>query len=80
MTLRSDRELANTERKLRILEESLEEARIDPDEDEHVREVTMESLTRLINQLKEEIARYKAHRPRERGVDADELAVPRSER
>jgi hypothetical protein len=63
MTLRSDRELANTKRKLRLLEEGLEEARTDPHEDEHVREVTMESLKRFINQLKEEIARYEAHQP-----------------
>ncbi len=63
MSLRNDRELANTRRKLILLEESLEEARTDSDEDEHVREVTMESLKRLINQLKEEIARYEAHQP-----------------
>ena len=66
MNLTSDRELANTKRKLRLLEESFEEARTDPDEDEHVREVTMESLKRLINQFKEEIARYEAHQPSRR--------------
>jgi hypothetical protein len=63
MSLRNDRELTNTKRKLRLLEESLEEVRTDPDEDEHVREVTMESLIRLINQLQEEIVRYEAHQP-----------------
>jgi hypothetical protein len=61
MSLGSEQELANTKRKLRLLEDGLEEARTDPDEDEHVREVTIESLTRLINQFKEEIARYEAH-------------------
>jgi hypothetical protein len=61
MSLTSDRELATTKRKLLLLEQSYEEARSDPNEDEHVREVTMESLMRLINQLKEEIARYEAH-------------------
>lgn len=66
MTLRSDRELASTKHKLRLLEDSYEQARDDPDEDEHVREVTLESLTRLINQLKEEIARYEAHQPAHR--------------
>lgn len=63
MTLRNDRELANTKRKLELLEQSYEEARNDPEEDEHVREVTLESLTRLINQFKEEIIRYEAHQP-----------------
>ncbi|MCH7924593.1 MAG: hypothetical protein IIC51_03570 [Planctomycetes bacterium] len=63
MTLRSERELANTRRKLRLLEEAYQETRNDPDEDEHIRDVTMESLRRLINQFKEEIARYEAHQP-----------------
>lgn len=63
MTLRSERELVNTRRKLRLLEEAYQETRDDPDEDEHTREVTMESLKRLINQFKEEIARYVAHQP-----------------
>lgn len=63
MNLTSERELASTKKKLRLLEDSYEEARTDADEDEHVREVTMESLRRLINQLKEEIARYEARQP-----------------
>ncbi len=66
MTLRNDRELANTRRKLRLLEESYEEARTETDEDEHLRELEMESLKRLINQFKEEIARYEAHQPTRR--------------
>ncbi len=66
MTLRNDRELANTRRKLRLLEEGYEEARTDTDEDEHLRELEMESLKRLINQFKEEIARYEAHQPMRR--------------
>lgn len=66
MTLKNDRQLANTRRKLRLLEESIEEARSDPEEDEHLREVTVESLKRMINQLREEIARYEAHQPARR--------------
>lgn len=66
MNLRNDRELANTKRKLLLLEESVEQARTDPDEDEHVREVTIESLKRLMNQLKEEISRYEARQPTRR--------------
>jgi len=60
MGLGSDRELANAREKLRLLEESCEETRVDPDEVEHIRKVTMESLKRLMNRLKEEIARYQA--------------------
>lgn len=44
-----------------MLEEDYERVRRDETEDEYLREVTMTSLKRLINQLKEEIARYEAH-------------------
>jgi flagellar biosynthesis chaperone FliJ len=67
VNLKSDRELENTKRKLRLLEEGYEEARADT-EDEHLRELEMESLKRLINQLKEEIARYEAHQPGRRAT------------
>ena len=67
MDLKSDIELINTKRKLRDLEEGYEEARADT-EDEHLRELEMESLKRLINQLKEEIARYEAHQPGRRAT------------
>lgn len=65
MNLKSDRELENTKRKLRLLEDGYEEARAET-EDEHLRDLEMELLTRLINQLKEEIARYEAHQPQRR--------------
>lgn len=60
VTLRDDRECANTQRKLRFLEESKEVALADTEEVGHLRELEMESLKRMINQLKEEIARYEA--------------------
>jgi len=60
MILARDRELANRQRNLRLLEESYEEARTDTEEDDHVRELELESHKRLINQLKEQIARYEA--------------------
>ena len=66
MELRSERELANTREKLRMLEEAYEETRADSSEDSHVRELSKRSLRRLINQLKEEIARYEAHQPLKR--------------
>ncbi len=59
MNLKSDRELANTKRKLGMLEESYAEAQADT-EDEHLRQLELESLKRLINQLKEEITRFEA--------------------
>ncbi len=63
MTLRNESELGNTRQKLRELEDRYGELRCDSTEDAHVRELTMSSLKRLINQLKEEIARYEAHQP-----------------
>ena len=63
MNLQSDHELENTRRKLRDLEEAYEAAMKRPIENAHAREATLTSLRRLINQLKEEIARYEAHQP-----------------
>ena len=64
--LRNERELANTREKLRMIEESYEESRQEIDGDEELREAEMESLQRLINQFKEEIARYEARQPARR--------------
>lgn len=61
VNVQSDRELVNTRRKLAMLENSLEAVRSESFESEHLREVEMESLKRLINQLKEEIARHEAN-------------------
>ncbi|MBI4581683.1 MAG: hypothetical protein HY718_18450 [Planctomycetes bacterium] len=61
MTLQNDMELANTRVKLGELEERYQQLRDDTAEDEHLRELTLFSLRRLINQLREEIARYEAH-------------------
>ncbi|MBN1492476.1 MAG: hypothetical protein JXA69_21365 [Phycisphaerae bacterium] len=63
MTLRSERELKRTREKLCLLETRYEELRAASGGDEELREASMESLKRLINQLKEEIARYEAHQP-----------------
>lgn len=61
MELKSDRELINTREKLKLLEEEYELTRDDTSLDAHIREISMRSLMRLINQLKEEIARYETH-------------------
>jgi len=61
MNLRNQRELEVTREKLRMLEEEYEAARDRPFPNEHVRELTLRSLKKLINQLKEEIVRCEAH-------------------
>ena len=61
MELKDERQVQNTREKLRILEERLEAVRRDPAGNTHVQELTIRSLKRLINQLKEEIARFEAH-------------------
>ena len=66
MTLKSEIELANTRAKLDRLEARFEKLRSETGGDEHVRELTMQSLKRYINQFKEEIARYEAHQPARR--------------
>ena len=63
MTLRNDQELANTRDKLRLLEEMYRNASKDRSEDDHVRDLSLQSLKRLINQLKEEITLYEIHQP-----------------
>ena len=60
MSLRSHRELEATREKLRSLEARYEADRREEGGDQHVRELSMRSLKRLINQLKEEIARFES--------------------
>ena len=66
MDLKNDIELANTRKKFEQLELLYEEDKLDTDDDEELREISMRSIKRLINQLKEEIARYEAHQPARR--------------
>lgn len=60
MSLQSHRELEATREKLRLLEQRYELNRHLAGGDPHVRELSMRSLKRLINQLKEEIARFES--------------------
>ena len=60
MTLQSQRELEATREKLRLLEQRYDANKREQGGDEHVRELSMRSLKRLINQLKEEIARFQS--------------------
>jgi len=56
MKLQSKRELEVSREKLRMLEVQYQAARTRSGTDEHVRELTLRSLKKPINQLKEEIA------------------------
>ena len=60
--IRSDTELENTRRKLQRLEELLA-SKDDLEGDDELRRAERISLKRLINQFKEEIARYEARQP-----------------
>ncbi len=66
MNLGSEREVANTRAKLARLEARYEALRSDDGDNQRVRELSMISLKRLINQFREEIARYEAHQPASR--------------
>jgi hypothetical protein len=61
MTLKNDIELSNTRQKLRELEEHYNSRLREKSADPHVHELTLQSLKRLMNQLKEEITLYEIH-------------------
>jgi hypothetical protein len=63
VSLKSKTELVNTREKLRELEERYRARMRETPTNRHVHELTLQSLKRTINQLKEEIARYEAHQP-----------------
>ncbi len=63
MSLHSKRELENTQEKLRILQSDYEAIRSESGDDGELRQAELDSLRRLMNQLREEIARYEAHQP-----------------
>jgi hypothetical protein len=60
MTLQSLRELEATREKLNMLESRFQIESGEEGGDPYVRELSMRSLKRLINQLKEEIARFES--------------------
>lgn len=61
MNLKNEQEVATTRAKLALVEARFEALCSETGGDEELREMTMESLKRTINQFKEEIARYEAH-------------------
>lgn len=61
MSIENRRQLENTRAKLQELEQLFGTTAQAPAADEHVRELTLRSLKKRINQFKEEIARFEAH-------------------
>lgn len=59
----NDVELANTRRKLAELERLYAEEEQEGDCDEELREISQQSIKRIINQLKEEIIWTEVHQP-----------------
>ncbi len=60
MSLESHRELETTRDKLRRLDQRYEAESCEEGGDAHARELSLRSLRRLINQMKEEIARFES--------------------
>ena len=60
MDLKNERQVAVTREKIRLLEARYESLRQQPAENAHVRELTLRSLKRMINQMKEEIVRFES--------------------
>ena len=60
MSIENRRELKATRQKLAWLERELESARLQSSENPRVQELTLRSLKAMINQMKEEIARYES--------------------
>jgi hypothetical protein len=60
MDLKDEHELDVTRRKLRLLEERLEESKKESTNDPRVQELSQRSLERMINQMKVEIVRFEA--------------------
>jgi hypothetical protein len=63
MSIQSRRQLENTRKKLHMLEDRLGELDAEPVANPRTRELTRRSLKKLINELKEEIARFESHAP-----------------
>lgn len=61
MSLQSKRQLENTRAKLKVLEDRLRDLDGEPVANVRTRELTRQSLKKLVNQLKEEIVRFEAH-------------------
>lgn len=63
MRIQSIRQLDNTRKKLRMLEDRLGDLDAEPVANPQTRDRTRRSLKKLIKQLREEIARFETHAP-----------------
>jgi hypothetical protein len=72
MELNDEREVEVTREKLRSLEARYRSVSQDPGDDAHTQELTLRSLKRMINQMKEAIARYESRRSPHAGKSAAE--------
>lgn len=61
MSIQSTRELENSRKKLQMLEGRIGDLDAEPVVNPHTRELTKRSLKKLVNQLKEEIARFESY-------------------
>jgi len=71
MNLRNEHEVAVTREKLRSLEARYDSIRQAPAADAHVRELTLRSLMRMINQMKEEIIRFESKAAMKEGASQE---------
>ena len=60
MDLKDEREVEVTREKLRLLESRYEALCQEPLTDSHIRELTLRSLRRMINQMQEDIVRFQS--------------------
>ncbi len=74
MNLQNEREFDVTREKLRFMEERYDAIRAKPATNNYARELTLRSLRRTINQLKEEIVRFESGATRTRNYGEPELA------
>ena len=61
MSIQSHEELLNTKKKLQELEAHYERRKKEPAANPQLRQLSLQSLKSLMNQLTEEIVRYEAH-------------------
>ena len=61
MELKVEYEVEVTRSKLKVHEKRFAASRLEPAENAHLQELSLRSLKRMINQLKEEIARFESH-------------------
>lgn len=74
MELKDEREAEVTREKLRSLEARYRSVSQAPGDDAHIQELTLRSLKRMIDQMKEELARYESRRSSQANTPPAEVA------